>query len=148
MNRRHLAIPRAAITLAAAAALLALAGCGTLWPTLTTRTSTSRGEAFACARSQVQTLGYRVTSRDDSDYRLQARSQIPFVTREPRDLRRYDQLTVDALSAGSAEGGTLRVQAGTVTETFTRRGPTIESERASAKVRADAQKLLDACANP
>jgi hypothetical protein len=130
----------------AGCATMALAGCGTMWPSVTATSTSSANAVLGCAAQQAQSLGYRLTRKDFDHEYLEARKITPLGRQHTYDeTRRYDVLVVRA-SGGGSRGTTLEVQARSFSERFTRRGPTVTDEPATPEVRADAQRLADACA--
>lgn len=133
--------------LALCAATAVIAACGTLWPVVTAPSPAPPSDVFACAVAQTRKLGYKVVA-DSSD----STRRLLHATRElrqsekgpdPTEVSRQDVMSIRVLSDGT--GSTLRVQAGTLSKTQTRRGPTDVTEPANGRVRADADSLLAHC---
>ena len=129
------------------ASSIALAACGgTSFSTpVTARTSAGPEETFACVKKQLGELGYKQTSLDVPEYRVTA-SKIDYETRRPdvQFRRMVEKLDVDV--AAEADGNTgIQVLGRTFAELTTQRGPTEVQEKASDRVKADTQTLLDRC---
>jgi len=129
--------------------VLILLGCssghGSLPIALSTSPASSPPQAIACARAKVDTLGYQLTSFDETDFRLTARKNDYDAHRaDPKFRRNVDRLEVEA--APGADGNTkLSVMGRTYAEYSTERGPTEVEEAASTDVRNAAQAVVDAC---
>lgn len=125
--------------------LLGACGPGSLPIALTASPSSSPPDAMACARAKLDTLGYSLTSFDQTDLRLNVRKIDDNVHRaSPRYRHNIDRLEVQATPG--ADGKTsLAVTGRTYAEFSTERGPTEEEESASKAVRETAQALVDAC---
>jgi len=128
---------------------LVLLGCGgghgSLPIALSASPASSPPQAIACARAKVDTLGYGLTSFDETDFRLTARKNDYNAHRaDPKFRRNVDRLEVEA--APGADGNTkLTVVGRTYAEYSTERGPTEVEESASTDVRNTAQAVVDAC---
>lgn len=124
--------------------LLALAGCGTLWPSVTFQ-APSNQDALACVTEQAKSLGYYV-SWTDRRTGLDATREIEDVEhRSYEESKRYDVLAVRASGKGSGGAPEFRVEARSFAERMTRRGPTRMDQYASSRVKSDAQTLADRC---
>ncbi len=128
------------------AAAVLLAGCGRALSTPTNaRTSASPEDAFACVRKQLGELGYKSTSFDVSEHRVNATRIDSKSRRADTQFRRMlEKLDVDV--SAEADGQTsIMVLPRTFAEYTTQRGPTEEQESASKAVQADAEQLLERC---
>lgn len=129
------------------ASSLALVGCGgkNFSAPVTARTAAGPEEAFACVKKQLAELGYKQTSLDTPEYRVTA-SKTDYTTRRPdvQFRRMVEKLDVDV--AAEADGNTgIQVLGRTFAELTTQRGPTEVQEKASERVKADTQALLERC---
>jgi hypothetical protein len=126
------------------AAAVALAACGSLWPTLRSTAPAERAEVLACANAFTDSLGYRRTWTDGRTG-LDARKQnLEVQPRSWRERNRTDVLAVRLARAG--EGGTrISVEARSFSEETTERGPTTREEYATDLVQAHARALLERC---
>lgn len=133
--------------MALCAAAAVIAACGTLWPVVTAPSPAPPSDVFACAVAQTRKLGYKVVadSSDSTRRLLQATRELPQSEKgpDPTEISRQNVMSIRVLGDGT--GSTLRVQAGTVSRTETRRGPTDVTEPANGRVRADADSLLARC---
>ena len=125
---------------------LVLSACGqTLSTPVSVRTSAGPEDTFACVRKQLGELGYKQTSHDATEYRVNA-TKFDLESRRPdvQFRRIHNKLDVDI--AAEADGQTsIRVLPRTFAEYTTQRGPTEEQEKASELVKADANTLLERC---
>ena len=132
---------------AACAAAVVLGACGTLWPVVTAPSPAPPSDVFACAVAQARKLKYKVVadSSDSTRRLLQATRELPQSEKgpDPTEVSREDVMSIRVLGDGT--GSTLRVQAGTLSKTETRRGPTDVTDPANHGVRADADSLLARC---
>jgi hypothetical protein len=125
------------------AVLSLLAGCGTLWPTVTTQSSSSQRDVLACAENEVESLGYYVRKDRDGNW-IEAKKDVKNVEhRSVIEIRRYDVLWIEVSDKGSARN--LRIQARSMSEESTRRGPTVIDQPATENVKRDAQTVADRC---
>jgi hypothetical protein len=111
------------------------------------RIETSAGpeESFNCVKKQLSTLGYKQSSVDVAEHRITAAKYDPKARRADVQFRRLaNRLEVEVAPDASGQTG-IDVQSHTFAEYTTQRGPTEIEEKASDQVKADAQKLLDAC---
>jgi hypothetical protein len=125
---------------------LVLSACGqTLSTPVSVRTSAGPEDTFACVRKQLGELGYRQTSYDATEYRVNATKFDLESRRSDVQFRRiHNKLDVDI--AAEADGQTsIRVLPRTFAEYTTQRGPTEEQEKASELVKADTNTLLERC---
>jgi len=109
------------------------------------RTTTAPEDAFSCARKQMTDLGYKQSSIDTDERRVNG-TKIDMETRRPdtQFRRMLDKLEVDV--APQADGRTsIDIKARTFAEYTTQRGPTEVEEKPSAQVKSDSQKLLEKC---
>jgi hypothetical protein len=128
------------------AAGVLLAGCGRALSTPTNaRTSASPEDAFACVRKQLGELGYKTTSFDVSEQRVNGTKVDSKSRRSDTQFRRMlEKLDVDV--SAEADGQTsIVVLPRTFAEYTTQRGPTEEQESPSKAVQADAEQLLERC---
>ena len=127
--------------------LLVLASaCGGSYPaTLTASPSAAPADVIACARTKLDSLGFRAQAYDQTDFRYQAQKVDNDVHRADPQYRRNVE-RIEAEAAAAANGTTtLTVVGRTFAEYETHRGPTEQEERASAAVQSAAQAVLDAC---
>lgn len=130
--------------------LLALAGAcgGSYYTTLTASPSAAPADVIACARSKLDSLGYRAMAFDQTDYRYLAQKIDNQVSRADPQYRRNVE-RIEAQAAPAADGKTsLTVVGRTFAEYETHRGPTDQEERASAAVKSASQAVLDSCGRP
>ncbi len=129
---------------------LVLAGAcgGSYYTTLTASPSAAPVDVITCARSKLDSLGYRAKAFDQTEYRYQAQKIDTGVHRaDPQYRRNVERIEAQAVPA--ADGKTsLTVVARTFAEFETHRGPTEQEERASAAVRSAAQSVLETCGRP
>ena len=125
---------------------LVLSACGkTLSSPLSTRTAAGPDDTYACVRKQLGELGYKQTSNDATEHRVNA-TKVDWKSRrsDVQFRRMLEKLEVDV--SAEADGQTsIAILPRTFAEYTTQRGPTEEQEKASAAVKADAQQLLDRC---
>jgi hypothetical protein len=126
---------------------IALYGCGqkTFAAPVSARTSAGPPDTFACVKKQLGELGYRQTSSDAAEYRINA-AKVDYKSRRPdTQFRRIlNKLEMDV--AAEADGQTsIKALARTFAEYTTQRGPTEEEEKPSEQVRSDAQTVLERC---
>jgi hypothetical protein len=109
------------------------------------QTSAAPDEVFACVKRQLASLDYKQSSIDVDDRRITANKYDTEARRADVQFRRLvHRLEVEV--APDAGGQTsIGVQSHTFAEYVTHRGPTEVEEKAADQVKADAQKLLDAC---
>jgi hypothetical protein len=125
---------------------MVLTACGqTLSTPVSVKTSASPEDTFACVRKQLGELGYKQTSYDTDEYRVNATKLDLESRRSDVQFRRFhNKLEVDI--GAEADGQTsIQVVPRTFAEYSTQRGPTEEQEKASDLVKADANTLLDRC---
>lgn len=123
-----------------------LSACGQALSTpVSARTAAGPEDTFGCVRKQLGELGYRQSSIDVAELRINGTKIDPKSRRADTQFRRVlNKLEVDV--AAEADGQTtLKVVPRTFAEYDTHRGPTEEQERASEQVKADAQQLLERC---
>jgi len=129
---------------------LVLAGAcgGSYYSTLAASPSAAPADVIACARSKLDSLGYRAQAFDETDYRYQAQKIDNSVHRADPQFRRNVE-RIEARAAPAADGRTsLTVVGRTFAEFETQRGPTEQEERASAAVKRAAQSVLESCGQP
>jgi hypothetical protein len=130
--------------------LLAVAfasGCGgaSYTATGTAAVPTPVADVFGCLRQQLQAIGFQQTSIDTDDHRLNARRNDDTVRRpDVRFRRMVDVLEMEVRSDASGQTA-LVVEEKTFAEYFSERGPTLQQEAASERVRTAGQVVLDAC---
>jgi hypothetical protein len=128
------------------AGLVALAGCARSYVTpAEVRTSAAPETVFACVKHQLGALGYRQSSIDTDELRVNASKVDPKARRSDTQFRRVvNKLQVDV--SPEADGQTsLKVVPLTFAEYTTQRGPTEDEEKPSEQVTSDAQRLAEAC---
>jgi hypothetical protein len=128
------------------AGLIALAGCAHAFATPTeVRTSAAPDTVFACVKQQLDKLGYKLSSIDTDELRVNATKIDLTSRRSDTQFRRIlNRLEVDVDPA--ADGQTsLKVVPRTFAEYTTQRGPTEVEEKSSDAVKGDAQRLVEAC---
>ncbi len=130
------------------AGAILLSACGRALSTpVSTRTSAGPEETFACIKKQLTQIGYRQSSIDVTDLRIEATKIDPKSRRPDVQFRRMLE-KLDVKVAAEADGRTsIEVLPRTFAEYTTHRGPTEEQERASEVVKADAQELLNRCSS-
>jgi hypothetical protein len=125
--------------------VLASACGGSYYTTLTASPSAAPADVIACARSKLDSLGFRAKAYDETDYRYEAQKIDNDVRRADPQYRRNVE-RIEAEAAPAANGTTtLTVTGRTFAEYETHRGPTEQEERASAGVKSAAQAVLDTC---
>jgi hypothetical protein len=128
------------------AGFVVLAGCAHAYASPTeVRTSAAPQAVFDCAKQQVGTLGYKPSSIDTDELRVNATKADLTTRRSDTQFRRIlNKLQVDI--GPEADGQTsLKVVPQTFGEYTTQRGPTEVEEKPSKDVTSDAQKLVEAC---
>ena len=125
---------------------LVLTACGqALSTSVSVRTSAGPEDTYACVRKQLSELGYKQTSYDATEYRVNA-TKFDLESRRSDVLFRRIHNKLDVDIAAEADGQTsIRVLPRTFAEYTTQRGPTEEQEKASELVKADANTLLERC---
>jgi hypothetical protein len=111
------------------------------------RTPAAPETVFTCAKQQLGALGYKQSSVDTDELRVNA-TKVDLVSRrsDTQFRRIVNKLQVDV--SPEADGQTsLAVVAQTFAEYTTQRGPTEVEENSSEAVKEDAQRLLEACRN-
>jgi hypothetical protein len=137
--------------------LVFLAGCGG-FRTYTRATLAPLGDAFVCASSQLEQMGYTVELRDSVGGVVQGRREITGITEAARrgaaaatevitvglaggKRTRYDQLTVLVYNRPFPQGNAIDVTAGLLTiaeDNYEQSPPTSTARR-------DARRLVGAC---
>ena len=109
------------------------------------RTAAGPDETFECVKRQLVAMGYKQSSVDVDEHRVNA-SKIDLNIRRPdtQFRRMLDKLEVD-VSPQSDGQTSIDVQSRTFAEYTTHRGPTEVEEKPSAGVRESAKRLLDRC---
>jgi hypothetical protein len=128
------------------AGLVALAACAHAFASpIEVRTSAAPETVFACVKQQLGTLGYKQSSIDTEELRVNASKVDPKVRRSDTQFRRVlNKLEVDV--SPEADGQTsLEVVPRTFAEYTTQRGPTEDEEKPSDQVTNDAQRLVEVC---
>ena len=128
------------------AGFVVLAGCAHAYASPTeVRTSAAPQAVFDCVKQQVGTLGYKPSSIDTDELRVNATKADLTTRRSDTQFRRIlNKLQVDI--GPEADGQTsLKVVPQTFGEYTTQRGPTEVEEKPSKDVTSDAQKLMEAC---
>jgi hypothetical protein len=128
------------------AGLVALAGCGHAFATPTeVRTSAAPEAVFACVKQQLGALGYRQSSIDTDELRVNASKVDSKARRSDTQFRRVvNKLEVDVSPEADGQAS-LKVVPRTFAEYTTQRGPTEVEEKSSEQVTSDAQRLVKAC---
>jgi hypothetical protein len=109
------------------------------------RTAAGPDVAFECVKRQMAALGYKQTSIDVDEHRING-SKIDLTSRRPdtQFRRMLDKLEVEV--AAQADGQTsIDVQGRTFAEYTTQRGPTEVEEKPSDEVKTSSQQLLERC---
>ena len=128
--------------------VLASACGGSYYSTLTASPSAAPGDVIACARSKLDSLGFRAKAYDETDYRYQAQKTDNALHRADPQYRRNVE-RIEAQAAPAADGKTsLTVVGRTFAEYETHRGPTEQEEQASTAVKSAAQAVLESCGRP
>ena len=125
---------------------LLLSACAQRYST-PARIQTSAGpeEAFQCVRKQMTDLGYKQTSVDVDERRING-TKIDMKSRRPdtQFRRMLNKLEVEV--APQADGQTsVDVRGRTFAEYTTQRGPTEVEEKASSEVEDASRQLLERC---
>lgn len=110
-----------------------------------TRTPAAPEQALDCVKRQLPKLGYKQSSLDTGDHRINATQYDTEARRADVQFRRLvNRLEVEI---GPEAGGqtSIDVRSRTFAEYTTQRGPTEVEEKPSAEVNDAAQKLLAAC---
>jgi hypothetical protein len=128
------------------AGLVALAGCAHAYATPTeVRTSAAPETVFACVKQQLDKLGYKQSSIDTEELRVNATKIDLTSRRSDTQFRRVlNKFEVD-IDAGADGQTSLKVVPRTFAEYTTQRGPTEVEEKPSKAVESDAQRLVEAC---
>jgi hypothetical protein len=132
--------------LAVTGLVLLLAACGgTLYLTMNGTSPRPPAEVFDCLKSQIPLLGYTQTSFDADAQRLTAQKRDD-KTRlaDTQFFYMKDRLVIE-VGKPSGGGARLKIEARTLAEMSTYRGPTEVEQSASPAVKEAAQKLLEAC---
>jgi hypothetical protein len=125
---------------------IGLSACGqTLSTPVSVKTSAGPEDSYACVKKQLAALGYKQTSHDTDEHRVNATKLDLESRRADVQFRRiHNKLEVDV--AAEADGQTsILVVPRTFAEYSTQRGPTEEQDKASELVKADADTLLQRC---
>jgi hypothetical protein len=137
--------------------LLSVTGCGG-FRTYTRATLAPLGDAFVCASTQLEQMGYVVELRDSVGGVVQARREITGITEAARrgaavatevitiglaggKRTRFDQLTVLVYNRPFPEGNAIDVTAGMLTIA----DDTYEQSPPTSVARRDARRLVGAC---
>ena len=128
------------------AATLLLPACSQrLSAPVTASTSASPEDTFNCVKQQLSALGYKQTSIDVDEHRINA-TKIDTKSRRPDTQFRHILNKMEVEVAAGANGQTsLQVHPHTLAEYTTQRGPTEVEEKESDELKADTQKLLESC---
>jgi hypothetical protein len=128
------------------AGLVALAGCAHPFATPTeVRTSVAPETVFTCVKQRLDTLGYKRSSIDTDELRVNATKIDLKSRRSDTQFRRIlNKLQVD-VDPGADGQTSLTVVPRTFAEYTTQRGPTEVEEKPSEAVKSDAQRLVEAC---
>ena len=111
------------------------------------RTAASPEETFDCARKQLETLGYKRTSYDTDEHRVNG-TKVDSKSRRPDTQFRRILNKLEVQVSPEADGRTsLQVVGHTFAEYTTQRGPTEVEETASDQVKTDTQQLLQRCSS-
>ncbi len=128
------------------AGAIVLSACAQSLPApATARTSAGPDETFTCVKQQLTALGYKQSSINVDEHRINA-TKIDLKSRRPdTQFRRIlDKLEVEV--APGADGQTdIKVVGHTFAEYTTQRGPTEVEEKASDEVKTATQQLLERC---
>lgn len=129
-----------------AAVLLFVAACGrTLANTLDARSALPPPDAFQCVLKAFEAEGFQRTSYDKDERRTEARRVNPKIQFSNIQFRKaYDVLAVNVVSGAGGETE-LKVQASTVAEYFSQRGPALEPQKASPDAVEAARTIAARC---
>jgi hypothetical protein len=130
------------------AGAMILVACGqALSKPVSTRAAAGPEDTFACVKKQLAELGYKQTSIDVAEFRINGARIDPKSRRADTQFRRMlEKLEVDV--AAEADGRTsIQVMPRTFAEYTTHRGPTEVQEKASEAVKTDAQRVLERCSS-
>ena len=134
--------------LGGAALAAATAACPTYWPTLTGRSTHTRGDAFQCSMEQLKELGYTPRTWNEREASIDAqRINRDASARLPEEQQEVDKLLVRAKGNGE-NGSTLEVRTETVLRRYTRSGWVEDGRPASPAVQQSGKALLDRCSGP
>ncbi len=112
-------------------------------------TPVSAPDVFTCVADKAKAMEYAVESRDVADRRLVVRKYDTKSRRPDVQFRRLiDRLEIEVGSGGANGMTTLNIAARSYAEYTRHRGPTEEEERASSRVKEDAEALLQRCGQP
>ena len=127
-------------------AAIVLSGCSqTLSTPVRASTSANPEDTFACVRKQLGEIGYKQSSVDFGDNRING-IKIDTHSRRPDTQFRRILNKLDIEVAAESDGQTsIKVVPNTFAEYTTQRGPTEVQEKSSEQVKADAQQLLERC---
>jgi hypothetical protein len=109
------------------------------------KTAVAPEDAFNCVKRQMTDLGYKQSSVDSDERRVNG-TKIDLKTRRPdtQFRRMVDKLEVEV--SPQADGQTsIDVRGRTFAEYTTQRGPTEVEEKASPEVKAASQQMLERC---
>ncbi len=128
------------------AVCLLSAGCGsTLYLAMKATSPRPPAEVFDCVKSQLPVLDYDQNSIDVKRLRLTARkSNVGTQVSDARLEKNFDLLEIQ-VTKSSDGGAQLSVGAHSFERVSTQAGPWQSEIEASPAVKADAQKLLEAC---
>ncbi|MBK7349495.1 MAG: hypothetical protein IPI92_06480 [Gemmatimonadetes bacterium] len=129
-------------------ALLSLPACagGMLYSTTRASSSTAPDVVFQCVQDSLKRMGYRRMQYDANDRWYLAEKEEVGV-QVSSGLYRKTWMVLDSRVRPAADGSTsLEIIARTFEEYASARGPQKVEEKASSKVKLDAQALQQACA--
>jgi hypothetical protein len=127
-------------------AMLVLGACAKPYAApASVRTEAAPDDTFNCVKKELAALGYKQSSIDVDEHRINA-GKIDLTSRRPdTQFRRIiDKLEVE-VSPQSDGQTSLNVKARTFAEYTTHRGPTEVEEKPSAAVQESTKQLLERC---
>ncbi|HKV52141.1 MAG TPA: hypothetical protein VJO52_13180 [Gemmatimonadaceae bacterium] len=123
----------------------ATAACATYWPTLSGRSTHTRGDAFQCSMDQLKELGYTPRTWNEREGSIDAqRINRDASAALPEEQQEVDKLLVKAKGTGET-GSTIEVRTETVLRHYTRSGWVEDGRPASPAVQQSGKALLDRC---
>jgi hypothetical protein len=129
-----------------AGAMLVLGACAKPYAApASVSTAAGPDESFACIKKELAAMGYKQSSVDVDEHRVNA-SKIDLESRRPdtQFRRMVDKLEVDISPEANGQTG-INVKARTFAEYTTQRGPTEVEEKPSAAVQESTKQLLERC---
>lgn len=121
------------------------AACTTYWPTISGRSTHTRGDAFQCSMDQLKELGYTPRTWNEREGSIDAqRINRDASGQLPEEQQQVDKLLVQTKGEGGS-GSTIDVRTETVLRHYTRSGWVEDGQPASSAVQQSGKALLDRC---